>query len=535
METIYQIADTLWKRFCKWLGEEKNQERFIVGCFIISLLPLLALSFYNHPAMDDFNYGVLTRHALTEHKGLAVIPAVLGAAVQRAKNLWYSWQGTYTFSILAALRPSVITEKLTFIQTFILLGVFAAGFLYFSKVMLHRILGLSRAVAVITACVVMTLCIQYVPFGVEAFYWWNGSVGYTGLFSVLLAFMGLLADALHKKQISGKRMAGLILLEILLAGGMYPNALLTGIVLFFVMLDVLAGKKYSKTMKLQGTALFLVFLPAFGLSFIAPGNARRQAYFQHRTPFEAIYKSYTKSLDYMFNEATNVVIVLVILALFLYMLWKLKDSSFSFRCPFLFTLVSYSMVVVMWVPGIYAVRFISGGRYFNILYYGVVLFYAANAVYYAGWLRRQCEKCGEEVMGLLTKAAPAMLGVVAVGCVVLGMWKINIVTNLEEITSATALKSIVYGEAKVYHEEIKAREKLYNDPAVKDVVVDEVTYRPELLYYGTLTTDPNDGRNLAMCEYYDKDSMVKYDPEGDGDSGAEDTEETDTTEAESAE
>lgn len=535
METIYRIADTLWKRFCKWLGEEKNQEWFIVGCFIISLLPLLALSFYNHPAMDDFNYGVLTRHALTEHKGLAVIPAVLGAAVQRAKNLWYSWQGTYTFSILAALRPSVITEKLTFIQTFILLGVFAAGFLYFSKVMLHRILGLSRAVAVITACVVMTLCIQYVPFGVEAFYWWNGSVGYTGLFSVLLAFMGLLADTLHKKQMSGKRMAGLILLEILLAGGMYPNALLTGIVLFFVMLDVLAGKKYSKTMKLQGTALFLVFLPAFGLSFIAPGNARRQAYFQHRTPFEAIYKSYTKSLDYMFNEATNVVIVLVILALFLYMLWKLKDSSFSFRCPFLFTLVSYSMVVVMWVPGIYAVRFISGGRYFNILYYGVILFYAANAVYYAGWLRRQCEKCGEEVMGLLTKAAPAMLGVVAVGCVVLGMWKINIVTNLEEITSATALKSIVYGEAKVYHEEIRAREKLYNDPTVKDVVVDEVTYRPELLYYGTLTTDPNDGRNLAMCEYYDKDSMVKYDPEGDGDSGGEDTEETNTTEAESAE
>ena len=337
------------------------------------------------------------------------------------------------------------------------------------------------------------------------------------------------------EYVSGLIVAGLILLEILLAGGMYPNALLTGIVLFFVMLDVLAGKKYSKTMKLQGTALFLVFLPAFGLSFIAPGNARRQAYFQHRTPFEAIYKSYTKSLDYMFNEATNVVIVLVILALFLYMLWKLKDSSFSFRCPFLFTLVSYSMVVVMWVPGIYAVRFISGGRYFNILYYGVVLFYAANAVYYAGWLRRQCEKCGEEVMGLLTKAAPAMLGVVAVGCVVLGMWKINIVTNLEEITSATALKSIVYGEAKVYHEEIKAREKLYNDPAVKDVVVDEVTYRPELLYYGTLTTDPNDGRNLAMCEYYDKDSMVKYDPEGDGDSGAEDTEETDTTEAESAE
>ena len=536
METIYRIADRLWKRFVKWLGEEKHQERFILTCFVLSLLPLLILSFYNHPAMDDFNYGILTRHALTENKGLAVIPAVLGAAVQRAKNLWYSWQGTYTFSILAALRPSVITERLTFIQTFILLGVFIAGFWYFTEVMLHRILGMSKAVAVITACVVMTLCIQYVPFGVEAFYWWNGSIGYTGLFSVLLAFLGLLADALHKKKITGKRMVGLILLEVLLAGGMYPNALLTGVVLFFLMLDVLADKKYGKVMKIQGTALFLAFIPAFGLSFIAPGNARRQAYFQHRTPFEAIYKSYTKSLDYMFNEATNVVIVLVLIALFLYMLWKLKDSQFSFRCPFLFTLVSYSMVVVMWVPGIYAVRYISGGRYFNILYYGVILFYASNAIYYAGWLRRQCEKCGDQVMELLKKAAPAMLGAVAIGCVVLGMWKIDIVTNLEEITSATALKSLVYGEARVYDKEIRDREALYNDPDVKDVVVDEVTYRPVLLYYGTLTTDPNDGRNLAMCEYYDKDSMVKYDPEGDGNSGDGNTDtQTDGTDADTTE
>ena len=66
--------------------------------------------------------------------------------------------------------------------------------------------------------------------------------------------------------------------------------------------------------------------------------------------------------------------------------------------------------------------------------------------------------------------------------------------------------------------------------------MDEVTYRPVLLYYGTLTTDPNDGRNLAMCEYYDKDSMVKYDPEGDGNSGDGNTDtQTDGTDADTTE
>lgn len=80
---------------------------------------------------------------------------------------------------------------------------------------------------------------------------------------------------------------------------------------------------------------------------------------------------------------------------------------------------------------------------------------------------------------------------------VVGMWKLNIVNDLEEITFATALKSMVYGEAQVYDKEIRMREKLYHDPDVKEVVVEEVTYRPELLYFGTLTPDPDDSRNLA--------------------------------------
>lgn len=512
METIYQITDNVWGKFTKWMKTEKNQCRFVVCCFCISLIPLLILSFYNHPAMDDFNYGVLTRHAWISHKGLGRIIPVLQAAVERAVYLWHAWQGTYSFSVIAALRPSVITEKLTFIQTFILLGLFVGGISYFVKVLLQRLLGVSREVALIVACVVMTLCIQYVPYGVEAFYWWNGSIGYTGLFSVMLILFAALFYRMRQKRISFKGMLWLIILEVLLGGGMFPMALLTAVVLCLLFLDVLLGKNYPKKLKIQFGVLLLVYIPALVLNLIAPGNQRRQAYFQHRTPFEAIYKSYTKSLAYLL-ESTNVVIILVMIGLFAYMFWKLKETKFEFHCPFMFSLVTYSMYVVLWVPGIYAVRYISGGRYFNILYYGIIVFYASNVIYYAGWLRRQYEKCGEEVMGILQKSVPFILGCMAAVCVAIGFWNIDIVTDLEEITSATALKSLVYGEARVYHEEIKEREALYNDPDVKRVVVEEVTYRPELLYYGTLTTDPEDSRNQAMCNYYDKEYMVKLEPE----------------------
>ncbi len=512
MELIYQITNELWKRILDWMKEEKNQERFLWACFGISLLPILVLSFFNHPVMDDFNYGILTHRAFVENKGLGCIIPVLKAAVQRSVNLWHGWQGTFTFAVIGALRPSIFTEKLTFTHTFILLGLFIGGFVYFSKIVLHRILGLSKHVAMIIAVLVMTLCIQYVPVGLEAFYWWIGSIGYTGMFGVMLVLFAMLFLCKYEKRITAKRMAAMTAMAFLLSGGMYPILLLTAVLLVLNLLDVLIGKQYEKIMKIQITVMNVIFFAGFILNVAAPGNSRRQSNFEPRTPVEAVYKSYTKSLEYLF-ECTNVVIALVMIGLFVYMLYKLKDTKFSFRCPLMFTLVSYSMVVVMWVPAIYAVRFISGGRYYNILYYGVIMFYTANVIYYAGWLRRKYEKCGEQIQKLVRDLSPLILGVLAVFCVILGFLKINIVRDLEEITSATALKSMVYGEAQVYHREIKEREAMYNDPSLREVVVEEVTYRPELLYFGTLTPDPDESRNQAMCDYYDKDYMVKLVPE----------------------
>lgn len=533
MELIYQITNELWKKLLAWMKEEKNQERFLLVCFGISLLPILALSFFNHPVMDDFNYGILTHRAFVENKGLGCVIPVLQAAVQRAVNLWNEWQGTFTFSIIGALRPSIFSEKLTFTHTFILLGLLSSGVIYFCKTVLHRILGLSKHIAVSVSLVLLMLCIQYVPVGLEAFYWWIGSVGYTGLFGVMLVLFAKLFLCKYEKQIPVKRMIAMMAMAFLLSGDMFPIMLLTAVVMALNLLDILIGKQYDKTMKIRIGALNFVYFAGFILNLAAPGNRRRQSNFEPRTPLQAIYKSYSHSLEYL-PECTNVVIVLVMIGLFLYMLYKLKDTKFSFRCPLMFTFVSYSMVVVMWVPGMYAVRFISGGRYYNILYYGVILFYAANAVYYAGWLRRMYERCGEQVQKLFRDAAPVLLGAAGFFCVILGFAKINMVRDVEEIISAKALKSIVYGEAQVYHREIKEREAMYNDPTLREVEVEEVTYRPELLYFGTLTPDPDESRNQAMCAYYDKDYMVKLVPEEELEEGAseEDTSEEEASEAE---
>lgn len=523
METINRVSKYCWDKFKEWMKDADNQMYFCVTVFVISILPLLFLGFYNHPAMDDFNYSVLVKEALREHEGLAKIPAVLGAGVQRAIDNWNRWQGTYAFSFICALRPSVFSEKLTFLQTFILMGLLTGSVFYACHMILHRILGMKKQTAAVAASAILYLCVQYVPIGLEAFYWYCGSIGYTGLFSLMLILCARMLVASHEKQLSTKGLILILALCVTTAGGMYPNALFGAVFVFLMFLDACVGKEYQRSFKLKYAGVFVWYLAAFFLNVLAPGNAKRQSNFEPRTPLEAVYKSYTKSLDFL-RESTNVVIVLLILALFVYMLYQMKEVKGSFRCPLMFTAVTYSLYVVLWVPGIYAVRFISGGRYYNVIFYGLIFFYAANAVYYAGWLRRKYEACGEELQKLVRKAAPLLQGALVIGSVVFVIAKVDIVANLEEINGATALKEIVYGEAAQYHKEILAREALYNDSEIRYIVVDDTTVRPELLYYGTLTNNAADYRNDVMRQYYDKDYMLLIRPEEPAEEEAAETE-----------
>ncbi|MCI8599062.1 MAG: hypothetical protein HFJ10_11600 [Lachnospiraceae bacterium] len=512
MKTIYRVSQYAWDKFTDWIRKPDNQMYFMVTVFVISILPLLALGFYNHPAMDDFNYSVLVKNALRESEGLAKIPAVLGAAVQRAMDNWGRWQGTYAFSFICALRPSAFSEKLTFLQTFILMGLLTGSIYYCCHVILHKMLGLRRQTAAVVGSVILILCVQYVPIGLEAFYWYCGSIGYTGLFSVLCILCAKLMWASHERKLSVKGLILILFLEFVTAGGMYPNALFGAVFIFLLFLDALFGKEYNKSFKIKYTGIFLWYLASFLFNVLAPGNSIRQSNFQPRTPLEAIYKSYTHSLEYLREEGTNAIIILATLALFVYMFYQLKEVKGRFRCPLMFTAVTYSLYVVLWVPGIYAVRFISGGRYYNVIFYALIFFYASNAIYYAGWMRRKYEACGEQVQEWLRKAAPVIQGTLVIVSVIFCLVKVDIVKEIEENNGAKALKSIVYGEAAQYHKEIKAREALYNDPEVRYLVVDDTTVRPELLYYGTLTNDPNDYRNDVMRQYYDKDFMLLIRP-----------------------
>ena len=75
-------------------------------------------------------------------------------------------------------------------------------------------------------------------------------------------------------------------------------------------------------------------------------------------------------------------------------------------------------------------------------------------------------------------------------------------------TSSNALRELLQGEASAYYTIAMERQELLNDASQQDVVLPRYTVKPWVLYFDDLTTDPADWHNVAMSNYFQKNSVV---------------------------
>ena len=61
----------------------------LTAVYVLSILPMLGLSFYAHPAHDDYEYSEYVYHALSGGE-----ESVLSAAFRKVKEFYLNWQGT---------------------------------------------------------------------------------------------------------------------------------------------------------------------------------------------------------------------------------------------------------------------------------------------------------------------------------------------------------------------------------------------------------------------------------------------------------
>lgn len=461
---------------------------------IACLLPVMYVGRYNHAAGDDYYYGV---HARLAWEKTGSIADVVSTAAKGVCYEYGRWQGTYSAMFFMYLSPNWISDSAYGYVTAILLILLTGSIFYLWKPIVCDWLGGSTAAFIITASGVSLLCVETVPSQGETFFWYNGSMYYTGFFAVTLFFFGLLLRYLSGRTGRKKwRVPVLMLSAAFLAGGNYVSLLPCMILLILIT----AGSIYRKDPRAWGAGLITATMIAgFVVSAAAPGNRMRQSGMWKMPAWKAVLKSLRQGFAYM--TAWTGIWCIVFAILLTLLLWKyLKRCSFRFPCPAAAIGLMYGIFCSMSCPTFYTMNSTGPARAVSIVYYGYILFFLAAYGYLLGYMQRVWEKRKRE-------PGAGAWRFLAAGIVFLVFLQM-VSGNLHTLTTGRAAALLISGEAKAYGEEYRQRIEILRDDTVRDVRLPSYENRPDMLYVGDFSGDPQDPNNQAVAAFFHKDSVA---------------------------
>ena len=529
------VRKRLTRRAAAWLS---------MLLLLIGLLPLYALALYNHAFYDDFGFSLLTRDAWqTTHSVLSVVEA----AVRNTAGIRQTWEGTYATSFFSTFQPAVFGEGAYWVTTFLLLTVFMLSVWFFLKQSLGGVYGMDRT-AVFTAFGVLGfVLVQFVPDAAEAFFWFNGGVAYTLLWSVLLFAAGVWLKL--ERARGGWRCTLLTLLlavlMVLLGGAKYSTVLFAALLALSATAWAFFKRRPKRWIDLLLTALLLA---GFAFSMAAPGNAVRARTLTGgmsapKAVLEAVYFGLAL-LGHSFSLPLLAAMVLLVPL----SIPALRRSGFAFGHPIWVTLLCVTLFCAQLAPTLYTGNYLGDGRVLNTYHYALVLMLAQVVLYWTGYFVRRSERGLSPVIGydpffLETPPLPAatdtgdllpegqtllaapeappavastrleeglkavtlalVAGLLLVGCIA---YHPDSAASYgpQNMAGGNALRAVLDGQAAAYDAAMDARDATLNDPALQDVVLTPVSEAPAMFMGDALQSDNLEYVLNLYADYYDK-------------------------------
>lgn len=539
--------------FYNFIRNEKNVAAVLVILFMLQIIPILYLGQFNHPTSDDFLYGKASHDAWVS-TGSPV--QAVQAAIDGVKEDYYRWQGSYAALFFMRLEPTVFGEAYYAVVPYLMIGLLALGTLYFVRTLCKVVLKTESLHYISISMLILMLCIQFSPVASEQFFWYNSSVYYNAFHSFLLCY---LAWILRYLFLGKKRyVVYMALFGIILGGGNYISALTLAILQGMAIVGAFLYGKYVKkadgrsseeicderlgessskiSIDKQGkiyqrravvlTILWLEFLACFAVSALAPGNAVRAESTWGYGPVSSIIHSLIQGVKY-YEAWTDKWWLLVALCLLPMMIQLIRKTSFSFAYPGIVIIFLYGVFSAMSCPTFYALGTTGPGRIINIIYDAFLMVTFIQLFYLTGWIYRKWEvvfegKRSEEKTSVektsvgkmadasttlrqqlgeaLQKACAVMIGVLILVLVVSG--------SFLDVTTITACKVWIKGEAKQYDLEYKERLAQLEDETISDVVFFPYTVEPDLVFIADALDDPEFVNNREWADFYGKNSLI---------------------------
>ena len=475
---------------------------------ILCLTPMVVLGFYAHPLGDDFYYGVPGAEALREY---GTVFSIFPAAVRGTIEQYMIWQGTYSAMFLMHLPPQLFGSFFYRLYPALVILLLTGSIFFVVKTLViskeedknNTFIWLS------ISSLLSILCIEFVPVCAETFYWFNGSVYYTGFLAATLFMLGLI---LRFRRLPGKLSAVFsVLLSLFIAGGNYASLLPTILLIAFILLldifnNPFAGFTLNKKRKLLTLDILVITMLTAGflISILAPGNALRAATSYGTTPLKAILKSILQCIGYAKGWTTPAfyAVLTLLTPLFVYLI---KKSSFSFKYPLIICPLAFLIFCSCETPTFYAQNNGGAARVFDICYY-MMLFVLMFIYYYIlGWIVRFLEKKKKQTTGKLYIFCGAALCIICIGVSLLrSAGETFFVPN-----SVTAAISLANGEADYYDEQYLERYRIINEAGQgSDVIVPRINV-PERLkaFINCGDLSPYSEDNSYVAAYYGLNSI----------------------------
>lgn len=487
---------------------EKYASKIFFIIMILCLIPMALFGKYNYPCSDDFYYGYKAALVWQETGNIF---QTLFAAISGVAEQYFAWQGTYSAMFLMHLPPQMWSGFFYQIYPTLLFAFFAGAVFYLFHALLCTLFQASKDAWILVSSLFVILCVEQVPLCGQTFYWYNGSMYYTGFLCGTFFFFGLLIKNLCEH--TWKRTILLSLLGIFLAGGNYVSLLPTMIILVLTILYqlyLLVTKKVSDRRKLISLIIiFACILGGFLISALAPGNSMRQEQVWPMSPFNAVKHSIVQNTRYClyWNGVGAVLFYMLITPVFLRIVQK---CTWTFRFPIIICGLIFGVYCSTSCPSFYAQSSAGPARIFCLVYYMMNLTVTLMYFYFLGAVTRFVAS------GKFSKKALSSTSLIILceAGILLVFALLSFVRPLEETLvkphSLTAIQVMTNGDAAYYEAQYLDRLAVLEDPDVSDAVLepyDVPASLTSLIFITDVYPNENELLNQAVAEYYHKNSV----------------------------
>ena len=485
--------------------------------FVFSLIPILVLGRYNVMCIDDYDFG---RQVHDTWMATRSYVQSMQTAWQQSMEFYQNWQGTYVSCFLMGICPMNFNYGIAYVVPILMVSIFTVSVLVLGTHVLCRWLGADRAGSCFVMFMLLFMYYQVMEAPFEGIYWYNGAIHYVWMESVLFLCLTAISACIW----TGSKVAEMLLciasalLSVIVGGG----NLVTGLQAEIMMALLILYAAVTNRKKLIAVVIpFITGSIGFLFNILAPGNAQRGA-LDMNTGYSAVMSvllSFYHTVVFVIRWTPGFVILIWLLLL--PVMWRIaRQSERSFNHPVYVTLGTVCVIAAMFTPTLYAVGMVGLSRVDNIIQMVYYLCLMMVTVYWLGYFSHRAtggsaepgaviptdteELCAGNILGLfLEKAGQRMTAIFLLA--VLAVWIFTADKNT--YTSISALRSLVNGSAQTFYAEAMERHEVYTDDTVTDVEVHPYSARPELFDINDLTGDTGCWLNIAVAQYYHKESV----------------------------